>query len=128
MHEEVILLIEGLAFTVVHFAFRTRRDVDRIGMPSSEVRVDSIELSIAPDHGSNFFDQWCADSYKSADLEIRFNVQNSSNIFLKEAYLIGYEKTWENRHGEARLEERILLSAREVHLGSGIIEQHWPRS
>lgn len=126
---EAIIKIDSDELKVLNFDYELYQETNVEGRPSSVVRGGKITFTIESTN-STMLSEWMMDNseQKSGDLVlIDPTGKELKQVKFKDAFAISYKETFENV-GKKTANETITISSREMEIGSGSLENKWPKS
>jgi len=121
------LKISGQEYNVVNVNYGLIQETDATGRPSSVVRGGKIELTVESTGGTELF-ELMTNNFERKDGSVVFvkrdNDATLKELTFKEAYVVKYKENFDST-GDNPLTESIVLSAKEINMGSGGHVNEW---
>ena len=128
MSFKAVFKADGKDYNVLSCNYSLHQDYDVTGRPSSVSRGGVVNLVVESTDDSALF-EWMCDSYLKKDITITFNKRDENSklkeLELKEAYMVGYQESFDSI-GSGALIESLSLSAKTIKMGNGELQNEWP--
>jgi hypothetical protein len=120
--------VDGKEYRVLNLSYSLHQEIDSFGRPASTTRGGVVDLTVESTDNTSLFELMC-DSYGRKDCSVIFNKRDEDSkmkeLELTEAYIIGYNETFDNE-GAGAMTETITLSSKSIKMGNGEHENDWP--
>lgn len=128
MSFKAVFKVDGKVYNVLSCNYSMHQDYDVTGRPSSVARGGVVNLVVESTDSSKLF-EWMCDSYMKKDATITFNKREENaklkELEIKEAYLVGYQESFDSV-GNGAMTESLSLSAKSIKMGDGEMQNEWP--
>jgi hypothetical protein len=128
MSFKAVFKVDGKDYNVLSCNYSMRQDYDVTGRPSSVARGGVVNLVVESTDSSKLF-EWMCDSYMKKDATITFNKREENaklkELEIKEAYMVGYQESFDSI-GNGAMTESLSLSSKSIKMGDGEMQNEWP--
>lgn len=128
MSFKAIFKVDGKEYNVLSCNYSLHQEIDNTGRPSSVARGGVVNLVVESSDNTALF-EWMCDSYGKKDATVTFNKREENSklkeLEIKEAYMVGYQESFDNS-GSGAMIESVSLSAKTIKMGNGEHDNEWP--
>lgn len=123
------LNIDGQEYRLISFSFEFKRDIDRSGLPQTDIYGGIIRFAIEITSEDSLFSEWAVSQHstKNGQVAIYFDErqENAQRFEFQDAYVINYKKSFELERTPVLI-DYVEISARIIQTQDWEHENEWP--
>lgn len=120
--------VDDKEYNVLSCSYSLTQDYDITGRPSSVAHGGVVNLVVESTDDTSLF-EWMCDSFMKKDATVTFNKRDENSkmkeLEIKEAYLVGFNESFDNT-GTGAMIESITLSGKSLKMGNAELDNEWP--